>query len=381
MRLGTGNCGHRQVMSTTSPSIVSRRSAAAWAADGPPGAPLIDVLIPTAGRIAELAVTLAGLAAQDDPPFRVIVSEQSVHGDPFCEPAVQAMLRLLRAQGREVVTLSHPRRGLAEHRDFLLCQADATSVLFLDDDVWLEPGTLQRMQEALRELDCGFVGSAVQGLSYLDDRRPHETASFEPWDGPPTPERVRPGTPAHDRWRLHNAANLAHLAAELGVGDAKPIAYRVAWIGGCVLYDRASLLEAGGFEFWRDIPERHAGEDVVAQWRVMERRGGAGLLPSGAVHLESPTTITDRGFDAQYEVADRTDLAPTGAGEKEITMADASPIEVQRHLGGVDYPAGKDEIVANAESSGAPDEVLGKLRALPDRRFDGPTDVSGAIDF
>ena len=26
--------------------------------------------------------------------------------------------------------------------------------------------------------------------------------------------------------------------------------YRVAWVGGCVLYDTAKLREAGGFEFW-----------------------------------------------------------------------------------------------------------------------------------
>jgi hypothetical protein len=33
----------------------------------------------------------------------------------------------------------------------------------------------------------------------------------------------------------------------------------------------------------------------------MERYGGAGLLPSGAVHLEAPTTIAERPLDA-YEV-------------------------------------------------------------------------------
>jgi hypothetical protein len=30
----------------------------------------------------------------------------------------------------------------------------------------------------------------------------------------------------------------------------------------------------------------------------MERYGGAGILPSGAVHLESPTTVPDRSTDA-----------------------------------------------------------------------------------
>jgi hypothetical protein len=65
-----------------------------------------------------------------------------------------------------------------------------------------------------------------------------------------------------------------------------------------VLYDRAALVEVGGFEFWDTLPVGHAGEDVVAQWRVMERFGGAGIVPSGAVHLEAPTTVTDRSVDA-----------------------------------------------------------------------------------
>jgi hypothetical protein len=42
--------------------------------------------------------------------------------------------------------------GLAEHRQFLLEQSTAAKVLFLDDDVWLEPGALERMNEALDRL-------------------------------------------------------------------------------------------------------------------------------------------------------------------------------------------------------------------------------------
>jgi hypothetical protein len=65
-----------------------------------------------------------------------------------------------------------------------------------------------------------------------------------------------------------------------------------------VLYDRRALVEVGGFGFWRDLPAEHAGEDVLAEQRVMERFGGAGILPSGAVHLESPTTVPDRSVVA-----------------------------------------------------------------------------------
>ncbi|MBF4590183.1 glycosyltransferase family 2 protein [Curtobacterium sp. VKM Ac-1395] len=276
------------------------RWSGAWARDGrPDDAPDVDVLIPTVGRTAELATTLAGLAAQTDASFRVVLSDQSETSDVASRPAVAAMVRVLEAQGRPVTLLTHPeRRGLAEHRQFLLDRASAPAVLFLDDDVWLEPGSVSRMLDALRTLGCGFVGSAVQGLSYLADRRPHEIALFEPWDGQVVPEVIRRGSPGFERWSLHNAANLAHVAAGLDVDPGGWMPYHVAWVGACALYDRAALVEVGGFEFWDTLPVGHAGEDVVAQWRVMERFGGAGIVPSGAVHLEAPTTVTDRSVDA-----------------------------------------------------------------------------------
>ncbi|WP_209442854.1 glycosyltransferase family 2 protein [Curtobacterium oceanosedimentum] len=271
----------------------------------------VDVLVPTVGRPAELATTLAGLAAQTDVDLRLVLSDQSAGRDAASEPAVAAMLRVLEAQGRPVTLLAHPeRRGLAEHRQHLLEHATAPAVLYLDDDVWLEPGTVRRMLDALRDLGCGFVGSAVQGLSYLADVRPHETAVFERWEGPVVPEVVRRGTPAFDRLSLHNAANPAHVAASLDVAPGSWVPYRVAWVGACVLYDRSALEQVGGFRFWDALPPQHSGEDVVAQWRVMERFGGAGILPSGAVHLESPTTVTDRRVDAPDVLFDDHETAP-----------------------------------------------------------------------
>jgi hypothetical protein len=59
-------------------------------------------------------------------------------------------------------------------------------------------------------------------------------------------------------------------------------------------------------------------------------------------------------------------------------MTKPNPIQMQKFLGGVDYPASRDELVAHARSSGADDAVLEHLRALPDRTFDGPNAVSQA---
>ncbi|MCU1541229.1 MAG: glycosyltransferase [Arthrobacter sp.] len=280
---------------------MSQRSSDSWARDPEvsDAAASVDVLIPTCDRPAELGVTLAGLAAQREPSFRVVVSDQSREEPAWRHPAPAAMVRVLQAQGREVVVLRHvPRRGLAEHRNFLLEQAQTPQCLFLDDDIWLEAGALQRMSEALTRLRCGFVGMAPQGLSFLDDRRPQEVLTFERWEGTVTPERIRPDSPAFGRWPLHSAANLSHLSADLGLVPGEWVPYKVAWLGGCTVYDRKALDDVGGFSFWTLLPPEHAGEDVVAQWRVMEKYGGAGILPSGAVHLESPTTVMDRRVEA-----------------------------------------------------------------------------------
>ncbi|WP_208741443.1 glycosyltransferase family 2 protein [Arthrobacter agilis] len=284
---------------------MTRRWSGEWALDASGDDPVVDVLITSFGRPAELAVTLSGLAAQEGVPFRVIVSDQTEgEAESFLQPAVSAMVRVLRAQGREVHLERHlPRRGLAEHRHYLLDLANAPFVLFLDNDVWLEPGSLDRMYRALRAAGCGFVGSAVQGLSYLPDSRPHERSGLSLWPGDEvSPERIRPGSEGFARWPLHNAANLAHAAAELAIPPGGWRLYRVAWVGGCVLFDRAALVECGGFDFWDQLPPGHAGEDVAAQWRVMERYGGAGIIPSGAVHLEAPTTVTDRAIDAAHVI-------------------------------------------------------------------------------
>lgn len=60
-------------------------------------------------------------------------------------------------------------------------------------------------------------------------------------------------------------------------------------------------------------------------------------------------------------------------------MADVNPIELQKHLGGVDYPASRDDLVKKAEENGADDEVLEALRGIPDREYDAPTAVTKAV--
>lgn len=260
--------------------------------------PALDVLVPTCDRPQALAVTLAGLLGQTFDSFRVVVSDQGIARPADGEPAVLAAARALEQRGRPVEWHRHlPRRGMAEQRAFLLDQARAPLALFLDDDVLLEPEVLDRLVTTIVEERCGFVGSGLIGLSFREDVRPHEQ-DLELWDGPVVPECIAPGTAQWERYRVHNAANLLHVQESMGLGRQDRVRYKVAWIGGCVLFDVAKLRSVGGFDFWRDLPEQHCGEDVVAQARVMARYGGCGVLPSGAYHQEHPTTIRQRDHDA-----------------------------------------------------------------------------------
>jgi glycosyl transferase family 2 len=288
-----------------------------------PAVPEVEVLVPTRNRPVELATTLAGLAAQEH-PFDVLVSDQSDGPPSFDTPPAATLLRVLRVAGHRVRTVVHGRRhGVAEHRAALLGRSTARYALFLDDDVWLEPGTVARLHEAIVTLGCGLVGAALQGVSFLDDRRPAQLAPFERWAGRPVPERIAPDTPAWDRWMLHNAANPIHLAQQHVRPGERWVAYKIAWVAGCVLYDRAALGAVGGFDFWRDLPPMHCGEDVVVQRRMMARFGGAGILPSGAYHLESPTTIPDREHNASDLLVDAAvEGAVPGSGCQQGDTAD-----------------------------------------------------------
>lgn len=278
----------------------------------------IDILIPTYCRPAALAVTLTSLCAQTFRDFRVVISDQTEDGDPLSAGEVQAALGVLRHHGHAVELHKHlPRRGLAEHRQFLLDRASAPYALFLDDDVILEPVAVENLLTAIGEEECGFVGCALIGLSYVGEIRPHEE-DIEFWQGPVQPEVIKPKTPAWQRYRLHNAANLHHIAQRLGLTLDRPRKYKIAWVGGCVLYDVAKLRQVGGFTFWHELPPAHCGEDVLAQLRVMARFGGCGLIPTAAYHQELPTTVVDRRVDAPKVLALDANGRPEPAQEDRL---------------------------------------------------------------
>ncbi len=261
----------------------------------------VTVLIPTYNRPIALAVTLTSLYYQEHADFDIVIADQSDGDCRSHNPPLRTAIRLLESRGvRVAVERNLPRRGMAQQRQFLLDRARCAYCLFLDDDLVLEPWVIGMLHSVLREERCGFAGNAVIGLSYLDDVRPHEQV-LERWNDRVHPEVIGPDDARWHRHVLHNAANVWHVQRKLQASPRTPLRYKVAWVGGCVMYDAHKLREGGGFEFWRQLPDAHCGEDVLAQLRVAARFGGCGVLPSGAYHQELETTVPDRRVNApQY---------------------------------------------------------------------------------
>ena len=248
----------------------------------------VSVLIPTYERAESLVMTLSGVAAQTMSDLQVVVSSQGRHRAED-SPLAQAVGRVIEARGGSVEWHHREPRGIAEQRQFLLERARAEPILFLDDDIFTEPWVVERLLSVLEAERCGFVGAFPAGLTFLNDVRPDQHV-FEPWEGPVRPEIVEKEGHGWERWHLHRAANLYHVAQRLDLPPRGFLRYKVAWVGSCVLYSREKLLEVGGFSFWTRLPRYHKAEDIVVQNLLMRRFGGCGVVPSGAYHAEVETT-------------------------------------------------------------------------------------------
>ena len=249
----------------------------------------VDILLPTYNRLSSLIMTLSGVAAQTVRDLRVIVADQSREPAEHSQ-VVQTLRRVITVRGGSVAWhYREPIHGIAEQRDFLLKQATAPAVLYLDDDVFMEPWVIEYLLDTLNAERCGFVGAFPAGLTHVDDVRPQQQR-IEYWDGPVLPEVIEPGSPQWERWQLHRAANLYHVSLSLP-SEAPPRRYKVAWIASCILYDRVKLLEVGGFSFWSRLPRYHSGEEVLVQNLLMRRWGGCAIVPSGTYYSQVPTTV------------------------------------------------------------------------------------------
>ncbi len=239
-------------------------------------------------------MVLSGIASQTAlNRCALVVSEQSDESAADSH-VVQSLCRVIEARHSPVTWHRRTvRKGIAEQRDFLLRQSGSPFVLYLDDDVFMEPWVVDRLMDTIIDQQCGFVGAFPTGLSFREDVRPHQQV-IEYWEGAVRPEVVDPDSPHWGRAELHRAANAWHVARTLPPGEHR--LYKVAWVASCVLYDRAKLLQVGGFKFWSRLPRYHSGEEVLVQNLLMRRWGGCAILPSGTYHSEMPSTVlNDRG--------------------------------------------------------------------------------------
>ena len=59
-------------------------------------------------------------------------------------------------------------------------------------------------------------------------------------------------------------------------------------------------------------------------------------------------------------------------------MASIDPIQLQKVLKGVDYPASKQDLLRHAREQGADEPTLRTLEQLPEQQYQTPADVSQA---
>ncbi len=60
--------------------------------------------------------------------------------------------------------------------------------------------------------------------------------------------------------------------------------------------------------------------------------------------------------------------------------ATISPVDLEKYLSGISYPANKQMIIQNAKGKGASGDVLGALNGLPNREFADSADVSDELE-
>lgn len=89
-----------------------------------------------------------------------------------------------------------------------------------------------------------------------------------------------------------------------------------------------------------------------------------------SARIEGGPAEGDASADRRASSHQRTDL-PT---------ARINPIDLQKHLKGMNYPASKQAVIDKAKENGADEEVQSALESLNDQEFETPADVNEAID-
>ena len=62
-------------------------------------------------------------------------------------------------------------------------------------------------------------------------------------------------------------------------------------------------------------------------------------------------------------------------------MAKLNPIDLQKAMKGVNYPATKDDLIKAAQDNDAGGDVMNALKDLGDENYNTPADVTEAVSF
>lgn len=68
-----------------------------------------------------------------------------------------------------------------------------------------------------------------------------------------------------------------------------------------------------------------------------------------------------------------------GTAVKDKPKGRLNPIQVQKFLKGVGYPASKKDLLQKAKANGADEQMLSQLNNLPEQTYDRPTGVTRAV--
>ncbi len=114
--------------------------------------------------------------------------------------------------------------------------------------------------------------------------------------------------------------------------------------------------------------------------------GGAVVIPKGmreALGVEEGDHVEFEQREENGEILLRRGEAPpqreSQGGEAGGEDTGVPPNEVQKALKGIDYPARKQDLVAQAKKNDAPCEVRTIIDRFPEREYGGPQDVMKAF--
>ncbi|MCU1566205.1 MAG: hypothetical protein JWQ56_1142 [Pseudarthrobacter sp.] len=143
---------------------------------------------------------------------------------------------------------------------------------------------------------------------------------------------------------------------------------------------------------WADLMETGTLERKLAAAGVSRRRTRSAVTdaqtrrcaaqasePSAAPFPCRIVQAYDEHLAAPHAGKEAADIRADTRRETDTMAETPNPIQIQKFLGGVDYPASREALLSKAKDSGADSNVIQALEAIPDREYDSPTAVSSAV--